>query len=329
MRELLRNERPTMPLDRRSPVIGNALYRQMRNHMIQFQEAIESILGKNDPDLTDIIRMKDYCLSIPFETFYEPVSIVDGLSGKKRKLINLSPEMVNAWAKHVCYSSRVRMINFEEAALSEISQGRLIPAMVLIRSHLEAAGLACLCNDEIRNWIKTQDASSIQELIPPTFLGTSLYRAKNKDERVEDVLFLSEQDKVPTSKIVSAFDNFFSKNDPTGRAHALYGLLCEYTHPNMRAVKDHIDVENDEVEGWRHNYRLKAKLVKEHYLMALNSLRCSMKAGHSACEMLRRTEFGYDGENGYIVLPNNDDLREIWEMFVKWPELTQDDEESV
>jgi len=286
---------------------------------------LEKILGENDPDLTDIVRIRNYCLTIPFDTFFEPVSIIEGL-GKKRKLINLTPEMVNAWVKHVCYSSKVRMVNLEEASLSELSQARLIPAMVLIRSHLESAGLACLCQEELRKWIKTNDSKSIRELIPATFLGTSLFRAKKKDESLEDMLFLSEHDKVPSSRLVSALDNFFTTSDPTGRAHSLYGFLCEYTHPNMRALRDHIDIVEHEIEGWFHDYQFEAKLGKDHYSMALNALRHGMKAGHSTCEMLRHTQFGYDGDEGSITLPTEEQLRAIWDNLAKWPEFAKDEE---
>jgi hypothetical protein len=248
---------------------------------------IENIIGKNNPDLTDILNMRDYVLAIPFETFYEPVSITEGF-GNRRKLVNFTPEIINAWVKHVCCSSKVRMLHLEEAALSELSHARLLSSMVLIRSHLEAAGLACLCNDEIRKWLETSDPAIIQELIPPTFLGTSMFRAKKKDTTVAAMLYLSEQDKVPSSRIISALDKFFSSGDSTGVAHSFYGFLCEFTHPNMRALKDHVNVVHHEPEGWSHSYQLQAKLDKEHYIMSLNSLRRSMKAGHTTCEILRR-----------------------------------------
>jgi len=286
---------------------------------------LERVLGDNDPDLTDIVHMRNYCQTIPFDTFYEPVSIIDGL-GKKRTLVNFTPEMVNAWVKHVCYSSKVRMINLEEATLSELSQARLIPAMVLIRSHFESAGLACLCQEELRKWIETNDSLSIQQLIPATFLGTSLFRAKKKDESLEGMLLLSEHDKVPSSRLVAALDNFFSTGDPTGRAHSLYGFLCEYTHPNMRALRDHIDIKDHETEGWFHDYLIDAKLEKAHYSMALNALRSSMKAGHSTCEMLHHTQFGYDGDEGCITLPTENDLSVIWDNLAKWPEFVTDEE---
>ena len=185
---------------------------------------------------------------------------------------------------------------------------------------MEAAGMACLCHYEVRQWVETNDSSSIKELIPKTFFGTSMVRAQKKNKELEGSLFPSAQDKVPIGRIISALDDFISCGEPAGHAHGQYGFLCEYTHPNMRAVIDHVDTEDHEVEGWFHCYRVHAALDDEHFVMALQALMTSMKAGHAACEMLRRTKTGFDGTRGYLQFPEDEDRQEIWDTFLKWPE---------
>jgi len=286
---------------------------------MKYYEQLKSIVGTENIHLSEIERMTQYVHSIPLDSFYEPVSIID-IKGKKRKLINLTSEVVQAWVRHACSSSRVRMQNFEHGALSELTEGRLLNSMCLIRGHLEAGGIACLCHNEIRKWTETGDSSIVEELIPKTFLGTSLVRAQKKHKPLEGLLLPSEQDKVPVGQIISAIDDFISLETPSGRAHSLYGFLCEYTHPNLRALRDYIDTEDHEQEGWVHQYRTDAKLTEKHYLMALDSLMSSMKAGHAACEMLRYITFGYDGTNAYMNFPNESKVQEIWETFLKWPE---------
>jgi hypothetical protein len=256
-------------------------------------------------------------MSLHFDKFYEPVSVIEWV-GKKRRIVNLTPELINAWIKHVYCSSKTRMVNFERGALSELSEERLLTAMSLIRGHMEASGMACLCHNELRNWVETSDDVSIRELIPPTFLGTSMVRAQKKDKDIEDQLFLSEQDKVPIGRMISALDEFMTLGNAAGKAHGFYGLLCEFTHPNLRAVRDHTDTQEHPVEGWYHCYNFDANLSTDHYLMALEMLLLSMKAGHGICEMLCRTQSVQDNDRGMLHFPNNDELREIWETYLAY-----------
>ena len=282
-------------------------------------DRLEAVLGVGHPYLTEIQRMREYVLLVPFERFYEPVSVIEA-AGKTRRTVNLTPEMVNAWTRHVFCASRVRMLNLEDGVLDELNAGRLLTAMVLMRSHVEAGAMACLCVHEIRKWTNTGDSASIEELIPPTFFGTSMVRAEKKTQALEGTLLFSEQDKVPIGRMISALDEFMSCGKPDGRAHTIYGLLCEYTHPNMRALKDHTTTDNDSVEGWFHRYRVNAELSKNNCIMALHALATSMRAGHAACEMLRRMKTGSDGSRGYLQPPDEDDLKEIWETFCREPE---------
>ena len=203
--------------------------------------------------------------------------------------------------------------------------GRLLTAMVLVRSHMEAAGMACLCHQEIRKWVDTNDSVAIRELIPKTFFGTSMVRAQKKAESLEGTLLLSEQDKVSSGQLIAAFDDFLSCGDPSGHAHAQYGLLCEYTHPNMRSVRDHMKTDEDEreetgIEGWFHEYKLFPQWSEDHYIMVLHSLMTSMKTGHAAAEMLRRTRFESEDGKGYMQFPTEEDVKEIWEAFLDKPQ---------
>lgn len=285
---------------------------------------IESIIGKQSPYLFEIDKMRREILAIPFETFYEPVSVIDA-SHKKRKIIGLSPELVHAWVKHVSYSSRVRMINIEQGILSELDSLRILTSMILARSHVEASGFACLCHNELKKCIETGgDSAAIEELIPQMLLGTSMVRAQKKDDTITETLLFSEQDKIPIGRLISALDDFMFCGEPSGHAHSLYGFLCEFTHPNMRSVMCYFDTEEHEEEGWYNSYRFNSKMSRDEVEMVLHILIRSMKAGYSACEFLNRFQFHFEVGNTYIGLPDEEDVKKVWETFFKWPENLKD-----
>lgn len=261
------------------------------------------------------------------ERFYEPVSVIEH-AGKTRQLMNLTPESVNGWIKHVCYSSSVRMMSLATGALSELENSRLLNSMVLTRSHMEAAGLACLCNREIRAFASCGDDSKLRDLIPKTYLGTSMIRAQKKCPTVSPSLSLSECDKLSSASLISAFETFFSDMGMDGKVHAQYGLLCDYTHTSIRAMRDYTITEEEVskftgVEGWHHQYTHSPKWTKKHYAMAIEMLLGSMKIGHAAAEMLRRTSIKAEGDHAYFVFPTTENLHGIWDLFLKLPHKAQ------
>ncbi|MDD2324960.1 MAG: hypothetical protein PHW63_02970 [Alphaproteobacteria bacterium] len=284
---------------------------------------IENRLRKLDTELSllveEVLRIRNYTAPVVLEQFYEPVSVLDA-KGKKKTLINFTPEMLNAWICHSSQASFIKMKELEEGILSEICEGRLLSAMTLIRSHFEAAGMACLCIDELNKWFQTDDSSVLRDIIPITFLGTSLVRASKKFSPLEDGLLFSEQDKMPTSKLISAIDAFVSSKEPTGKMHSYYGFLCEFTHPNLRALRDYIKTEMHEIEGWIHKYKSKADLTKKHYGMMLDVLLTSMKAGHASCAMLREIRITEQDGNVLVHGPDEPQLKEIWENLYFFPE---------
>jgi len=87
----------------------------------------------------------------------------------------------------------------------------------------------------------------------------------------------------------------------------------------MRSIRSYFDTEDHESEGWYHSYRFNSKMPSDNVEMVLHILATSMKAGYSACELLNRLQFSFEYDNSYIALPNEDDLKEVWETFSKWP----------
>lgn len=280
-------------------------------------DRIKSYIGSNHYLIDEISRIQSLVNNETFEEFYEPVSVIEHV-GKKKTLVNFTPQIINAWIKHVYYSTKTRMINFEHAALSELSQSRILTAMPLIRCHMEAAGMACLCESELRKLVKTSDEGPLRKLIPSTFLGSSLVRAQKKDKGLAGHLTLSEQDKVPIGGMISALDDFLTMGNPRGKAHGYYGLLCDFTHPNLRAVKDHTDTHDHPEEGWYHLYNIDGNLTPDHYLMGLDILLLSMKAGHGICQLLKRTSFEYHHDQAIMNSPDETELRQIWDNYLKY-----------
>jgi len=230
---------------------------------------IDSILGKDSPYLIEIEKMRNSILSIPLDRFYEPVSVIDA-SHKKRKIIGLSPELVHAWVKRVSYSSRIRMINLELGALSELDALRVLTAMILVRSHVEASGFACLCHNELKKCIETGDRSGVEELIPQMLLGTSMVRAQKKDESIAETLLLSEQDKVPIGRLISAFDEFLSCGDTNGHAHTLCNTIFQLLV--FCACFSCSDVRKSQFRRRRFSPSLPTKYFKEPLFYRANSI---------------------------------------------------------
>src|SRR4030088_3050166 len=82
--------------------------------------------------------------AIPIESFFEPVSLIE-LSGKNRVLNAIGPQELTSWSRHVAYGARMRMCFLEASILDSLGAERVLVPMILLRSHLEASGLAAYC----------------------------------------------------------------------------------------------------------------------------------------------------------------------------------------
>lgn len=284
--------------------------------MSQFENICESIELKSEASkryLVHIKRIRRYIRSLNIDSFFEPVSVIEDFNGSQ-KLGHIDGDLINSWIQHVCYSSRIKMMELELGILREISEDCLLSSMVLIRSHMESAGLVAYCYKKFRESLQKENFNELEFIIPKTFFGTSIFRAGKHNEWIKSSLKLAERDKISTSKLISALEEHSINSE--GSIQGYYALLCEFTHPNLRAMKDYIKSTEKPIEGWEHQYTTNITFSKEHFKMSLELLLCFMKTGHTITETFRNM-YLFES-NGIVQLhqPDESQLKGIWESVV-------------
>ena len=219
----------------------------------------------------------------PYEDFFEPKSVF-ALSGKSLRLIALSLPVVEAWAKHIAYSTRVRMLSFEPAILAAIVDDHLTPAMGLLRSYSETSGLACLALLTLR----AADHDRLRDVMQRTLHGSALARGWKDFKDLSNLLPLSESQPPLAKDLMDALDSFVAAGEKgNGRYRAVYGLLCEFAHPNSRGMLGFARSTEVAPIGWRVRYSPTEEVGKDGQLMVLSLLLEMMRLGYSASELLR------------------------------------------
>lgn len=153
------------------------------------------------PDAADTLtRIRDVrreASSRPYEEFFEPKSAFD-LSGTSPRLIGISLPDVEAWAKHIAYSTRVRMLSIEPSILDAIVNDRLTPAAVLLRSHSETAGLACLALMTLRG----AKPDRLRDVIQRTLFGSALAKGWRSFENLAEFAPTTEGNPVSAKELM-------------------------------------------------------------------------------------------------------------------------------
>lgn len=288
--------------------------------MDTFAERLRSAFpGAIDP-LDCLARARQAALRAPLEPFYEPVSVIEE-SGKSARLVSLTLEAIKAWMRHVSCATRVRLSSLQVSVLSELCERRLLPAMVLTRAHLEAAGFACLAEKTLLEAFETGDSEPLRRLIPKMLLGTSMRHRAQKDELIADFLTFGEQSTIRASEAVAAMGHFLGEEISKGFLRQ-YALLCEFSHPNPRGVRGFSRVLNEDDEGWLIGYEYAEEFTEEHVIMCLELLSQTARVGFAAAEALRVMDFSTEAEGSMLVPPSEEVLRMIWAEMLQGEEET-------
>jgi hypothetical protein len=259
---------------------------------------------------------------LPWERFREPLACVTvdaAAPNDQPRLEAVDAALFRAWAQHVCFSVRARMLNLERGVLHELVHGRILPSAVLLRSHLESAALAALCLAEVRESSRTGDLVAICKLIPKVLFGTSLHKHARTCETVADMLSLVEGTTIKICRAVEELDNLLCPEGGGTRMALTYSLLCEFSHPNLRGTRDFASIcELPERQGWVIEYGPHGSFDFELCDMVLKTLLRCMAAGYGATEMLR-TWRSVD-QTGHIELlgPEEFELQRIWGSFFRY-----------
>lgn len=255
------------------------------------------------PDSADTInrirQVRREAFGRPYEEFFEPKSAFD-LSGQTPRLIGLSLTDVQAWAKHMAYSTRVRMLSLEPVILEAIVNDHLTPAAVLLRSHSETAGLACLALLTLRGG----DQARLREVVQKTLFGSALAKGWRAFEGLAEFVPQTESQPASAKDLMKALDSFVVAGSRSGndRYQAAYGILCEFAHPNNRGMLGFLRSTEIAPVGWQVRYSPTEEVRTEDRMMVLGLLLEMMRLGYSASEFLRLGEVHEVGE-GFSIAP--------------------------
>lgn len=252
----------------------------------------------------------------PHPWFFEPASVIDG-TYKRKRLVSLDPILLRAWCRHIAFSTRVRLIQIEDSIPTLLLENLQLPAFVLIRSHVEAAGLSALCLNTLSDCMSTGDVSPLMELIPRTLFGTSLRRQSQKDEVTSALLSFEEGDPPKVAELLKGLEEFARSTGGDGSYFPrTYSLLCESAHPNLRGTRDFTEVRDVDDRGWEIKYGNANANPTQAAEVILDVLVNSMKVGYSSWMMLLRADFHISDNQVVYESPSPEDLEEIWKNIV-------------
>lgn len=285
-------------------------------------ETISKIWPQSAESVAKVRALHSTATNLPWGPFREPLALFSADSADPNdqpQLLAMDAGLFRAWAQHVCFSVRARMLNLECGVLHELAHGRILPSMVLRRSHLESAALAATCLAEVRKSSQTGDVVELCKLIPKVLFGTALTKHARTCENIADLLSLVEGATIKICRAVEALDNLLCPEGGGTRMAITYSLLCEFSHPNFRGTRGFASIrELSEGEGWIIGYRPNETLDFESCDMALRTLMRCMTAGHGATEMLRTWKCVDEPGRIKMLGPDELELHRIWESFFRY-----------
>jgi hypothetical protein len=258
--------------------------------------------------------------ALPTDSFFEPVSLVEVASGKRR-LLALSADLLNAWRQHAAYGARERLRSMERGIFSELQTHRVLSSMVLARAHMEAAAQAAYCEQALVDTANSGSWDGISETVLRTMLGTSLRIAAKRDARIDELITPTEHFPLEIGETIKALDRFVAAGEVPGRhSQLMYSFLCEFAHPTLRGIRTFFD-STDSDGGWTIQYRAgdATTVLEAEFVMVLETVLENMRYGYAASELLRRSRI--DGVYPHLELkpPSRADLRYVWLRLLQRP----------
>jgi hypothetical protein len=288
--------------------------------------------GDHDSDvgplLDEIQRLQGAADELPLEPFHEPPSVVRVGKDGKRTLEGIDPGILNAWTQHLGYSSRMRMRALEDSIFSELADRRVLGAMLLVRAHLETAGLVALCQRTVVRAMQSRKFKRLCELIPQCLFGSGLaLHAKQAGSPAVVGRLVAEGNPFRVGWGIEALDQLYKELHQQESSKGTYGhyyaLLSEFAHPTQRTNRLFVQEEatpltDGHSAGWSLSYRRKEGDWAENASIALSILIASMRAGYGYGELLRATPFAV--EDGEICCSLSErEFARIWTLFFTEP----------
>jgi len=280
------------------------------------------ILADREPAASrtlDAIRsLSALAAELPLPAFLEPVSAVQLQPKKGGELIGVAADDLRSWCRHIAFRTRVRLNGIEGAIVHELARGQVLPAAILLRSHIEAAALATYCLETLSECARNDARQPLTDLMYKTLFGTSLNKFAGDDAYQATAALLSwvETRTIQITKAIAALDQYINPNGPRGEIAVLYSILCEFAHPNQRGTLDFAS-SVPAAGGWMIRYNLSDTGTGRNAAWLLSALLLSMRAGYSASEMLRAWDFD-DGQPAVRwIWPSQQDGDRIWHTIIQ------------
>ncbi len=264
-------------------------------------------------------KLGERARSVERHVILEPVSLQD-LTEEKPKLFGLTPADYNAWRLHAAESSAVRMQDLEDGIASELVAERLTSSLILLRAHMEVAGLAAYAANRL--WDAAEQPDGWQKLAPAiqkVYFGSSMFIQSRGIPDIRKVIGMGEVYPVGPTDYIKAMDRFAAPGKSPGkRFQATYGLLSESAHPAMRGSKPFSEVLAHRQFAWLIRYHAEETPNPKAVRMVFEILRDSMRIGCGASALLRIAEVGVH-EDGALGLkrPTPRELARVFRSFIK------------
>ena len=182
-----------------------------------------------------IDKFRDIYDSIQLECIFEPFQLQEIVKGKMSVVI-VNHEDLIAWQKEISYSCIVKMRNIEDSIFTLLKKNDLYSTAILLRHHLELAGLLSLSVEVLMDSLKNENFDKLNQFISKTWFGNSFYnnpKFRNSEEAFGAI------ETVTISAMISSLDKFIEKFRSTSKIDfpqnifsKKYAWLCQIAHPN-------------------------------------------------------------------------------------------------
>ncbi|MFA5819954.1 MAG: hypothetical protein WC854_11855 [Bacteroidales bacterium] len=233
--------------------------------------------------LEKIDSLQEVYDSIKFETVFEPIQIRHIENGKMNVQVTSYLDL-KAWQKEIAYSSIVKMRTTENSIYSSLSNDDFYTFAILLRHHMENAGLLALLVDTLMESFQKKDFNILNKFISKTWFGNSFYNKpmfRDSDEAFGTI------ETVSISAMINALDNFLESlniggKKPKDKSFANnYTWLCQFAHPNATSSSFFTET-NKTKTGTYINFKWNGNFIAEEgYFRLLSMLVSNMIVGYA------------------------------------------------
>ena len=272
------------------------------------------------PYFAEYERLRAEVARVPLPKFFEPKVAMLSRGNDPVELLALNAATLTSWASHVTSGARARMRALEDAVCHALDRRQVVPAMALLRAHLETAGFVSFGAASVARCSEAGSWEEMKQLIPRMLFGTAL-KLEKKARAIQQRIDTTDLEPVRIAAMIDSMDRFAEQSDApvVNWFRAAYSILCEYAHPTIRGMKPFCELLDETGDGWNVQYRYAQSLREGEAVMALSILTESMRVGHGSALLLHSWQF-QDGSQGISCSKTPVEVGEwIWQAILHRP----------